>query len=512
MAGRKGRGPDEAAPRPTSGVSNQRLVGMLSAHSGSVRSTSRDAGLAIADVDDPVEREAERVAERPGTRPVPGRSPRQGSLGGEPARLVREVLRSPGQPLDAATIARFAPRFGGDLATVRVHTDPAAGTSARSLGALAYTVGRHIAFGPGRFSPGSPDGRRLIAHELAHVVQQQGTPPVVQRAPDPDKRDVRGKGAPKGSGQPDREYPLFKPADQVVDLTRGAGDDWELVVSGHVTEESISRVMWPSVRPPWVKITFKVAVVDPVSLGIFRIEGITPTAHQVMEPSFAKLFADRGLVDESVETDAEKDARELFQRRHAGLGEWRLRAVNAALRQATRRNRDLLIAWYRYYADHDFDSEDMSGLGETSSGDTSINDDVLLLQSKFPTDDPLSLLASTLIHEYVHTPQGSGGTVVGTARDEAKAYGIELFFAERMGDTQREKVISNRYNKNDAIDVRMGGDRIFNESYYIMKQLYKIIDQGGPSAAEARVMSVDFISNNESRYGPKLQAFISKHR
>jgi hypothetical protein len=85
---------------------------------------------------------------------------------------VHEVLRSPGQPLDAATRAYFEPRFGQDFSGVRVHTGTSAAQSARDVNAHAYTVGQNMVFDAGRFAPGTHEGRRLIAHELTHVVQQ----------------------------------------------------------------------------------------------------------------------------------------------------------------------------------------------------------------------------------------------------------------------------------------------------------------------------------------------------
>lgn len=88
--------------------------------------------------------------------------------------IVEEVLRDPGQPLDVATRAFFELRFGHDFSGVRIHTDENAAESARAVGARAYTVGPHIAFAASSFAPSTDHGRRLVAHELAHVVQQQG--------------------------------------------------------------------------------------------------------------------------------------------------------------------------------------------------------------------------------------------------------------------------------------------------------------------------------------------------
>jgi len=89
--------------------------------------------------------------------------------------IVHEVLRSPGKPLDPATRTFMEPRFGHDFSGVRVHTDLRAAESARAVNALAYTAGRDVVFGAKEYSPGTNEGRHLIAHELTHVVQQGGS-------------------------------------------------------------------------------------------------------------------------------------------------------------------------------------------------------------------------------------------------------------------------------------------------------------------------------------------------
>jgi uncharacterized protein DUF4157 len=88
--------------------------------------------------------------------------------------IVNQVLRSSGQPIDASMRTSMEDRFGYDFGAVRFHTDATAAQSAAAVSALAYTVGRHVVFGASQYSPGSDEGRRLIAHELAHVVQQGG--------------------------------------------------------------------------------------------------------------------------------------------------------------------------------------------------------------------------------------------------------------------------------------------------------------------------------------------------
>lgn len=113
--------------------------------------------------------------------------------------IVHDVLRSPGQPLDPATRAFFEPHFGHDFSQVRVHTDAKAGESAHAVNALAYTVGRDVVFGEGRYSPNSQIGQRLLAHELTHVAQQART------------ISLATVSLPSGDGDADRE------ADRVSD-------------------------------------------------------------------------------------------------------------------------------------------------------------------------------------------------------------------------------------------------------------------------------------------------------
>jgi len=86
---------------------------------------------------------------------------------------VREVLGSPAQPLAPAARSLMETHFGYDFGQVRIHADAAAARSARQVGARAYTVGDDVVFGAGQLDLGSAAGLRLVAHELAHVIQQE---------------------------------------------------------------------------------------------------------------------------------------------------------------------------------------------------------------------------------------------------------------------------------------------------------------------------------------------------
>lgn len=114
------------------------------------------------------------------------------SVGVAPA-IVHQALDSAGRPLDRDTRAFFEPRFGRDFSEVRVHTDALAAASAASINARAYTLGNQIIFGAGEYQIDRLNGRSLLAHELAHVVQQSDrrAPVAVRRKPG-DAASVRG--------------------------------------------------------------------------------------------------------------------------------------------------------------------------------------------------------------------------------------------------------------------------------------------------------------------------------
>lgn len=98
---------------------------------------------------------------------------------GDVPPIVHQVLDEPGQPLDFTTRSFFEPRFGYDFGRVRVHADAKAAESAHVVNAHAYTVGHDIVFAAERYQPMTLAGQQLLAHELAHVVQQTriGAPP-----------------------------------------------------------------------------------------------------------------------------------------------------------------------------------------------------------------------------------------------------------------------------------------------------------------------------------------------
>lgn len=159
---------------------------------------------------------------------------RKSTEGGVPSELppvVDEVLSAPGRPLDAVSRAFFEPRFSYDFSQVRIHTDARAAESASAVNALAYTVGRNVVFGAAQYEPHTESGKRLIAHELAHTVQQEGSSSGMPlKVGDP-------------AGAPEREADRL--ADQVL-----AGKLARPLAVMPASERTISRIPIPDIGMP----------------------------------------------------------------------------------------------------------------------------------------------------------------------------------------------------------------------------------------------------------------------
>lgn len=167
-------------------------------------------------------------------RDQPNTSP--ASAGAPP--IVDEVLGGSGQPLDSSTRAFMEPRFGHDFGNVRVHFDARAAASARSVNALAYTVGHDIVFSDGAFAPDDPSGRSLLAHELTHVVQQSGAHTAqgqLQRQPD----ETSTKESPPAKTPPAKTAPAKAPPRKTL---KSEGVDLNDPVAGG-TAAIIDRVL-----------------------------------------------------------------------------------------------------------------------------------------------------------------------------------------------------------------------------------------------------------------------------
>jgi hypothetical protein len=168
------------------------------------KKTGLQRKLAISASNDPLEREADRVADQvlaaqphstvSATPPYIQRFAGQATEGAATAPAsVDRVLAGSGSPLEPTLQRNMGQRFGRDFSQVRVHTDETAEQSARDVSAHAYTAGHNIVFGAGQFAPGTHEGQRLLAHELTHVVQQSENQGIglIQRA-EVDDRSCAG--------------------------------------------------------------------------------------------------------------------------------------------------------------------------------------------------------------------------------------------------------------------------------------------------------------------------------
>lgn len=146
----------------------------------------------VTPVGDPLEREADTVADRVMGAPEPGPTHRA-SFGQRPGEVptsgaagsAHNVASSRGRALDPATRTYFESRFHHDFSRVRIHDSSTATEAAQSIGATAFTSGWDVVFASGQYSPATTSGRRLLAHELTHVVQQNGGGQNIGRAQGP---------------------------------------------------------------------------------------------------------------------------------------------------------------------------------------------------------------------------------------------------------------------------------------------------------------------------------------
>lgn len=218
------------APNPAATVKSDVHAGTHAQHPKVRQILDRPAlqpKLEVSTQDDRFEQEAERVAEQvmyqpesmhafAGALPTLGRGPRcigqcsqagriiqrQASSDDEEEETVQakrtdstephitpetgatiSSLRGGGQPLPGATRGFFEARFGADFSQVRVHAGSDSGSLARSINAKAFTHGRDIVFADGEYDPLTASGRKLLAHELTHVLQQKSAPELIQRYP-----------------------------------------------------------------------------------------------------------------------------------------------------------------------------------------------------------------------------------------------------------------------------------------------------------------------------------------
>jgi hypothetical protein len=183
-------GAASSSPREYLQNASNRMIGQL-----------LQAKLKVGAAQDAAEQEADRIAEQVTNTPQPAKGQQ---VRGNAAENIIQAKPSPGAPAAAASVQApgndglrggepvssdvrryFEPRMGATFENVRVHRGPEAAQAAHSLHAQAFTTGENIVFGAGKYAPETESGRRLLAHELTHVVQQRrGADAVIRRQPE----------------------------------------------------------------------------------------------------------------------------------------------------------------------------------------------------------------------------------------------------------------------------------------------------------------------------------------
>lgn len=219
------------------------------------------ARLDLGASNDPLELEADRIADQAMAPAGPAAIRRVTSAAGAPAAAapasVEEVVSNPGRPLEPALRQDMEQRFGHDFSQVRVHAGPAAERSAADVSAQAYTVAPHVVFGAGRYRPQTIAGRRLIAHELAHVLQQtRAATGVVQRFADVDHHVIEEAALAKlftkeqleaiERGNTQRDYSQLSPFVNALLLGQATA------FGGYARHEHFDNFVFDRARDRWV--------------------------------------------------------------------------------------------------------------------------------------------------------------------------------------------------------------------------------------------------------------------
>jgi len=256
---------------------------------------------------------------RPSQTMQPQSRPTVSHSGTAAPQSVHNVVRSGGQPLEPQTRDFMESRFGRDLSQVRIHTDSRAADSARAVNAEAYAVGQHIAFGPGSYMPSTPKGQHLLAHELAHTLQQNQGSETVRRRRVPDQADI---DAIMPAAGPDYAVHLAG----LLRLVRNAWNEIPVPQQTLVLDEAnkfgITRApddllfseLATATRDQVMKFIVEVQKVDPtITLGDPTKIDSTPRPATADVANIAKVVTEADKVFDAVSSGAEnKDIGEVF--------------------------------------------------------------------------------------------------------------------------------------------------------------------------------------------------------
>jgi len=209
----------------------------------------------------------------------------------EAPSVVNEALQSGSSPMDKSTQSFMENRFGYDFSGVKIHTGPVAAKSASAINALAYTSGNHVVFNEGQYAPGTDSGKKLLAHELTHVVQQSSgiQPKRIQRSP------ARLVGCTGPFTVPVTGKVVADPVQVITDAETKAQEMMDLAIGElEYTRNQIiggAGIGWPTISDTLAH-AIRVMGLDPDSAAFWRNRGLN-TAHLLLR----RLKAIRGTIN-----------------------------------------------------------------------------------------------------------------------------------------------------------------------------------------------------------------------
>ncbi|MCI0392745.1 MAG: DUF4157 domain-containing protein [Acidobacteria bacterium] len=373
-----------------------------------------------------------------------------------------------GQSLDGGVKSQMESSFGESFSGVQVHTDANAAGLSDSLNARAFTVGEHVAFGAGEYQPGTLIGDTLIAHELAHVMQQRGGGASVE-----SKQDG-------GSGY----SALEEDADQAA---VGA------VVS-----------IWGRTKSNLARISRN--AMPQLKTGL-RLQGCSTKS--------------KGPMGETRLGEARSNF--VSNNKHLTPGE--RQKIDEALKAVTGDNLNLWITFYDYYSNHEISKmgtkEAEVAATKSLYAETKPNSDTVVRPDILDAGFSTAKLGTILIHEFTHTRHNQNVMGFGDYQ-EGDSYGIEHFLAQRVGNSERVKEIETVMNNPTKIVMAQGVAALntnFRTSHATMQGLYEVIDSGKSThsgsplttltADEARSLVAELVSVNENDRSTRLKDIMT---
>jgi Domain of unknown function (DUF4157) len=341
--------------------------------------------------------------------------------------LINTALATAGHSLPAGTLAFFESRFGFDFSRVRIHTDEAAARSARLVRARAYTIGQHIIFGAGRYHPESFGGRALLAHELAHTIQQ---------------RNMAGGEL------------------HALDRLRRANSKEESEAE-QAADEITSAQHSPALMP-----------------GADLAIACAPDNAHAADPAAGKLH----------DWEQFGDAWRVFEKNNASLGDAVLSKIRSGIIKLANESGTYEVAYsfFDYYsgrlngirqmtADEEKKAKASDRKAETLGGTTTLRSDVLSYSDK--------QLAVLLLHEFSHTGQVPGDIAGGGSYQEGQSYGVEYFYAEIAHDTARMIQIQGIVSDAEVLGYSKAANKPrfqddFKVTYALLTALREVVTHG----------------------------------